>query len=185
MSCKTGVVKKLDFFEVIEKRRSTRAYLDKEVEEEKLQKVLEAGNAAPSAGNLQAYEIVVVKSKRQKVAISGAAHGQTFIAQAPVVLVVLANQKRSATKYGKRGSDLYAIQDSTIAASYMQLAATALGLSTCWVGAYDDAAVAEAIGADMSKGFKPEAVLPIGYSKETPRPTPRRKLSELIHKESL
>jgi nitroreductase len=175
----------MEFFDVVSRRRSVRNYLNKEVEEEKLQKILEAGNAAPSAGDLQAYEIVVVKNHDQKEALSKAAHGQEYIAQAQVVLVVVANQKRSANRYGKRGRELYAVQDATIAASYMQLAATALGLSTCWVGAYDDAAVAEVVGADMSKGFIPEAILPIGYSKESPNATPRRKLPDLVHQEKL
>jgi nitroreductase len=162
-----------------------RSYKDKEVEDEKLQKILEAGNAAPSAGDLQAYEIVVIRNREQKKALSKAARDQDFIAEAPVVLVVVANQKRSAQRYGKRGAELYAVQDATIAASYMQLAAAALGLSTCWVGAYSDAAVAKVVGANMAEGLIPEAILTIGYTDMSPRATPRRKLSEIVHKDRL
>nr|MDO8098148.1 nitroreductase family protein [Candidatus Njordarchaeota archaeon] len=175
----------MDLFETIKNRRSVRSYKDKEVEDEKLQKILEAGNAAPSAGDLQAYEIVVVRKQEQKEALSKAALGEDFIAEAPVVLVIVANQKRSAQRYGKRGAELYAVQDATIAASYVQLAATALGLSTCWVGAYNDAAVAKVVGANMSEGLIPEAILPIGYANESPRATPRRKLSEIVHQGKL
>jgi nitroreductase len=175
----------MDLFEAVKDRRSVRSYKDKKVEDEKLQKIIEAGNAAPSAGDLQAYEIVVIKKREQKEALSKAALDQDFIAEAPVVLVVVANQKRSAQRYGKRGAELYAVQDATIAASYIQLAATALGLSTCWVGAYNDAAVAKVVGANMAEGLIPEAILPIGYANESPRATPRRKLSEIVHQGKL
>jgi nitroreductase len=175
----------MEFFEVVAKRRSVRDYLDKEVEEGKLQKILEAGNAAPSAGDLQAYEIVVVKEREKKDALSKAARGQRFIAQAPVALVLVANQKRSATRYGERGAGLYSIQDATIAGSYMQLAATALGLATCWVGAYDDKRVAKVVGANIEEGMIPVAIIPVGYTSESPSTRPRRKLSDLVHRDKL
>jgi nitroreductase len=185
MTFMIGEMRKMDFFDVVANRRSVRAYLDKKIEEDKLQKILEAGNAAPSAGDLQGYEIVVVKDQKQKEALSKAAFGQPFLVQAPVVLVVVANQKRSATRYGERGAKLYAVQDASIAASYMQLAATALGLASCWVGAFDDKDVARVVGANIDKGFMPEAMLPIGYPNQSPRATPRRKLSDLVHQEKL
>jgi nitroreductase len=178
-------MRKMDFFDVVANRRSVRAYLDKEVEEDKLQKILEAGNAAPSAGDLQGYEIVVVRDQKQREALSQAAFEQRFIGEAPVALVVVANQKRSATRYGERGAKLYAVQDASIAVSYMQLAATALGLASCWVGAFDDKGVANVVGADINGGFMPEAILPIGYPNESPRATPRRKLSDLVHQAKL
>jgi nitroreductase len=177
-------MRKMDFFDAVANRRSVRSYLDKEVEEDKLQKILEAGNAAPSAGDLQGYEIVVVRDRKQKEALSHAAN-QPFIAQAPIVLVVVANQKRSAQRYRERGAKLYAVQDATIATSYMQLAATALGLASCWVGAFDDNGVASAVRANINEGFMPEAVLPIGYPNQSPRATPRRKLSDLVHQGKL
>ena len=175
----------MDLFEVIKKRRSVRSYLDKPVEDEKLQAILEAANAAPSAGDLQAYEIVVIKSAKQKEALVKAVPRQKFIAEAPVVLVILANQKRSSERYGERGVKMYSIQDPTIAVSYMQLAATALGLATCWVGAFSDSAVAPVIGADISKGLIPVAILPIGYPNQSPNVAPRRMLSDLVHNERL
>jgi nitroreductase len=175
----------MEFFDVVAKRRSVRAYLDKEVEEEKLQKILETANAAPSAGDLQAYEIVVTKERERKLALSKAARGQPFIAQAPVVLVLVANQKKSATRYAERGTGLYSIQDATIAGSYIQLSATALGLATCWVGAYDDKSVAKVVGANMEEGMIPVAIIPIGYTKESPAARPRRKLSDLVHQDKL
>jgi len=175
----------MDLFEVIKKRRSVRAYIDKKVEDDKLRIILEAANSAPSAGDLQAYEIVVVKDNEQKEALSKAARGQNFIAQAPVALVLVANQKKSATRYSERGAKLYSIQDATIAGSYIQLAATALGLATCWVGSYDDKSAAKVIGADMQEGMVPVAIIPIGYTTESPSPRPRREMSDLAHQGKL
>ena len=175
----------MDLFEVIRKRRSVRAYVDKDIDDERLQSVLEAANSAPSAGDLQGYEIVVVRTREQKEALSKAAFDQRFIAQAPIALVLVANQKKSSTRYGERGAKLYSIQDATIAGCYIQLAATAIGLATCWVGAFDSRGVAKVIGANMEEGMVPVAVIPIGYSSESPKATPRRKLADILHQERL
>ncbi len=171
----------MDFFEAVKKRRSVRVFQEKNVEEEKLEKILEAANSAPSAGDLQAYEIIIVRDEKRKQLLASAALGQDFIAEAPVALVVLADPPRSAWKYGKRGSELYSIQDATIAGAYIQLAAVALGLSTTWVGALDDEEVKKIVGAPVEA--KPVAIIPLGYAGEAPAPTPRRRLSDLAREE--
>ncbi len=170
----------MDFFEVIKKRRSVRAFQEVEVEESKLRIIFETINSAPSAGDLQAYEVFVVRSESKKRELAKAAFGQDFIASAPVVLVFCANPKRSAWKYGKRGEKLYCIQDATIACSFAHLSATALGLASVWVGAFSNSEVLKIIGAE-DKDLVPIAILPIGYPAENPSPTPRRQLYDLIH----
>ena len=112
------------------------------------------------------------------MALAHAALYQFLIAQAPVVLVFCANQARSAAKYRKRGARLYAIQDAMIACAFAMLAATALGLSTVWVGDFDDAAVQRVLGCP---DLLPVAILPIGYPAEEPEPTPRRSLIDRVH----
>lgn len=170
----------MEFFEVLKQRRSVRAFKDKPVEEDKLKQILEAANSAPSAGNLQAYEIVVIKDNKKRAALSGTSTlGQKYIGEAPVVIVFCANPARSG-KYGSRGAELYCIQDATIAASYAQLAATAVGLSSVWIGAFDPEAVSRLINA---RHVIPVVLLPIGYPDEEPAPRPRRKLDELVHNE--
>ena len=166
----------MDFFSVVQGRRSVRAYAQRAVEEDKLRRVLETVNQAPSAGDLQAYEIVVVSDSDAKAALARAAHGQDFIFEAPLVLVFCANAERSSGQYGRRGADLYCIQDATIAAAYAQLAAVALGLSTVWVGAFDESAVARVVG-----GLKPVCIMPVGYRAEDPNATPRRPVEDLVH----
>lgn len=168
----------MDFFEVVKNRHSIRRYEDRPVDPDMLSRILEAVNAAPSAGDLQGYEIVVVTDQSVKEALAAAAYGQSFVAQAPVVLVFCADHLLSASKYGKRGSELYAIQDATIAAAYCQLAATAMGLASVWVGAFDTQAVARAINAPEQ--ITPIAIVPIGYPAEEPTPTPRRSLDDLL-----
>jgi nitroreductase len=169
----------VDLFEAIRKRRSVRAFTPQAVEAEKLAQVLAAANAAPSAGNLQGYEIFQITRKETRIALARAALDQLFIAQAPVALVFCANPARSAAKYRKRGESLYAIQDATIACAFAMLAATALGLGTVWVGAFNDAAVERVLGV---RDLSPVAILPIGYPAEEPAPTPRRSLDDLVHR---
>lgn len=169
----------MEFGDVLSNRHSIRSFQEKKIEEEKIRKILLAANGAPSAGNLQGYEIFLVEDKEIKEKLTEAAFGQDFITQAPVVLVFFANPARSGAKYGSRGENLYSIQDATIAASFTWLAAVDLGLSTVWVGAFEDEKVRKILGADLA--WQPIAILPIGYPAETPFAHSRRKLSDLVH----
>lgn len=169
----------MDFFKIVEDRRSMRKYAETPVEEEKIHKILETANKAPSAGNLQGYEIYVVRKLEQRQALVNAAWDQGFLAEAPVVLIFCANPSRSQEKYGERGTSLYCIQDATIACAYSQLAAKALGLDTVWVGAFDEAAVSEI--AHLPPNLRPVIMLPIGYAGRVPSVRPRRELGDLVH----
>ena len=168
----------MDFFELIRARCSIRAYQPRPVEAGKLTRILEAANRAPSAGNLQAYKIVIVHDAATRKALSRAALHQDSLAQAPVVLAFLAHLDASAAKYGNRGATLYSLQDATIACAYAQLAASALGLGSVWVGAFNDEAVGDAL--KVRAGWRPVGLLSIGYPAETPEPTSRRPLNELV-----
>ena len=174
----------MDVLSAIDKRRSVRAFKPIPVEQEKLTRLLNAANLAPSAGNLQGYEIVLVRDAARRERLARASFDQGFVSQAPICLVFLANPKRSATDYGERGKRLYCVQDATIAVSYAQLSATALGLATCWVGAFDDSLVLEAVEAKRT-GLIPVAVLPVGYAAEKPIAAGRRELEDLIHEETI
>jgi nitroreductase len=169
----------MDYFRLIRERRSIRAFAPKPVEEHLLRQVLEAANAAPSAGNLQAYEIFVVRKPEDRKKLAEAALWQDFIAAAPVVLVFCANPARNEARYRQRGQRLYSIQDATIACTFAMLAVTALGLASVWVGAFRDDDVRQVIGAPSH--MQPVAILPIGLGAESPGPTPRRRLRDLVH----
>ena len=169
----------MDFFELIQHRHSVRLFTTQPVEEQKLGAILEAANSAPSAGNLQAYEIYKVSDPARLRLLARAALDQDFIAQASVALVFCANPRRSAGKYGERGTNLYCLQDATVACTFAHLAAVALGLASVWVGAFDEEGVRRAIG--VGDDLLPVAILPIGYPGEQPKRTTRRSLSDLVH----
>jgi nitroreductase len=151
----------MEFFEVIRKRRCVRKFKKMDVSDGLIEKILDAGRMAPSAGNLQSWYFVVIKDKETKKKLMRAAVFQKFISDAPVVIASCANTRRSSLAYGKRGRDLYSVQDATIATQNMFLAATALGLGACWVGAFKEKKVQEILS--LKKHFRPIAIMPIGY----------------------
>lgn len=169
----------MDFFKLIHQRRSIRAFQPEKVPESLLQKIYEAIQQSPTAGNLQAYEVFLVEQKQVLRRLAQAALQQEFIQEASVALVFCANPAQAGSRYGTRGETLYSLQDATIACTYAHLAAAALGLGSVWIGAFDDEAVWRAIGSP--KGLRPVAILPIGYPAENPPPTPRRNWKEFIH----
>jgi len=166
----------MDFFEVIEHRQSVRKYLPRPVEETKLQQILKAVNGAPSAGNFQAYEVYVVRGQERTQALAGMTFDQKFIAEAPVALVFCTHAARCQYEGIQ---DIMAMQDASVACTFAMLALEALGLATCWVGAFVPAKVAAHLG--IPDGQVPMAILPIGYANETPERTTRRELSDLVH----
>lgn len=173
----------MDVFETMVARRSIRRLHSDPVPSPTMDRILEAARQAPSAGNRQAFEIVVVRDPRRRIALARACLEQWFIAEAPVVLVFVAAPARNRSRYGRRSAELYAVQDATIACAHAHLAATALGLGSCWIGAFDDASVSELVGAEGDE--RPVAILPIGRPAEGPSPMPRRPIADLVHPERL
>jgi len=170
----------MDVYEAIVSRRSIRAFKLDNIPEKILNKILEAAWWAPSAGNLQAREFILVTDPELKRKLCNAALGQSFIEEAPIDIVVCANERRSAQRYGQRGKELYCIQDATASVQNILLAAHALGLGTCWVGAFSEENVSEAL--NLPNGVKPIAIIPLGYPAEHPSVTPRMRLKDLVHK---
>lgn len=159
-----------------------RRFEPRPVEPEKLEEVLAAVNGAPSAGDLQAFEVVCATRQEVRKALSDAALKQAYIAEAPVTLVFFTHPLRSSGVYGLRGADLYCVQDATIACAFAHLRAADLGLGSVWVGAFDEKAVSQAVNAP--DGLRPVALLPIGYPAETPGPTPRRGINAIVRREN-
>ncbi|HWR35287.1 MAG TPA: nitroreductase family protein [Clostridia bacterium] len=165
----------MEFFELIENRQSIRVFQARAVEEVKLQTILQAANSAPSAGNFQAYEIFVVRRQEQRDILTRATFGQNFIAEAPVLLLFCMNPARCTYD----GPALFALQDTTIACTFAMLAIQAAGLATCWIGAFSPENIAKTMS--LPQGLTPVAILPVGYSAETPERTTRRSLNDLVH----
>jgi len=159
-------------------RRSVRDFMPDEIPEEHLNLMLEAMRWAPSAGNLQPWRFYVVKDREKRRELARAALGQDFIADAPVAIVVCAVPEESSWRYGKRGSQLYCIQDTACAVMNLMLSATALGYGSVWVGAFDEKEVSRAISAPASE--RPVAIVPIGKPRHLEPRTKRKSLSEIV-----
>lgn len=165
-----------DLFAVMAKRRSTRKFSDKPVETIKIDKVIAAADTAPTAGNYQGFEIFYIKSPEKKKLLVQACNKQPYV-DAPVVLVFCKNPSRVKFDFSEYILKKFAIQDATLAAGYSQLAAQALGLSSIWIGMFDEQKVMDIIGTNLV----PSSVLCIGYPKQTKFPKPRRNLKDLVH----
>lgn len=169
----------MEFFETVERRRSIRGFVrDRAVEPEQLRRVLDAARRAPSAGNRQPWRFLIVREAVTREALAVAAHDQMFLLDAPLVIVVCAEPERSAERYGARGRNLYCLQDTAAAVTHLLLAATALGLGSCWVGAFDEDEVVGILR--LPRDLRPVALIPLGYAAEDPAPTSRREHDEVV-----
>jgi len=173
---KGAEVSESDIFRIISTRRSTRKFSKTKVEDWKIEKILAAADTAPSAGNFQGLEVFYVKSKKAKEALVEAANRQPFV-NAPLVLVFCMNPSRVKMNFSPEMLAKFSLQDATLAASYSQLVATALGLSSIWIGMIDEDKVKQVLGTDL----RPSSILCIGYPDVRKSPKSRRKLKDLIH----
>lgn len=143
-----------------------------------LQELLEAARWAPSAGGLEPWRFVVITAASTRVQLAAAALAQKFVAEAPAVIVICAVPEESARFYGERGRSLYCLQDTAAATQNLLLAAAARGLGTCWVGAFDESQVVRLLA--LPSGWKPVALIPVGYPAEPPPRRRRRPLAEVV-----
>lgn len=118
-----------DFLSFVTGRSSVREYDGEPLPKEQIEYILNCARTAPSAGNLEAWDVVVVTDREIREALAEAAFDQKHIEQAPLILAVCSNYVRSMSRYGERGI-LYALEDATIACTYMMLAAHAKNLQT-------------------------------------------------------
>ena len=148
------------FEDIIDSRKSVRNFSSRKVSFKKLNKIWLDGLKGPSAGGLKSFTINWVTGTKEKNELAKASYNQDFIAEAQVIFVFSALAKECVKHYKTRGK-LYAIQDATIACTYAMLSAQAQGLSTCWIGAFDEKKVSKVL--KLKKDCKPVALLPIGY----------------------
>lgn len=171
----------MELFEAIKSRRSIRKFKEDIPDDESIERIIEAGIWAPSAGDLQSWNAVIVKDEQTKVRIALAAYVQEFIAKAPVVIVMCANRANAGARYGERGRELYCIQDAACATQNMMLAAYALGLGAAWVGAFKDEDIVNLL--NLPDYLRPVALIPLGYPDEEPETPPRRNVEEAVRNE--
>jgi nitroreductase len=166
----------MEYFELIEKRYSVRNYKNNPVEEEKLLKVLEAARLAPTAHNNQAFKVVVIRTAGREAELKKIYHGDFFV-QAPIVLGIFSIPEKN---WVRSDGINYSYVDSAIVADHIILAATDLGLGTCWIGAFNPQAARDVVG--LGKGFEPVAFTPLGYpgSSDVNNVKKRKPLDEIV-----
>jgi nitroreductase len=165
-----------ELFSVMAKRRSTRKFSSNPVEKWKIDKILAAADTAPTAGNYQGFEIFYVTDNKKKEELVRAANNQPYV-NTPLLLVFCMNPDRIKLDFSKKVIEKFSVQDATLAAAYSQLAASALGLSSIWIGMFDENQVKKIVGTDL----RPTSLLCIGYPMKKRGPKTRRKLKDLIH----
>lgn len=171
----------MDVLEAIKGRRSIRAFKSKDIPEKIVEKLIEAAIEAPSAGNIQPWDFIIVRKPQIKMRLAEAALEQAFIEEAPVVIVVCANENSSSQRYGARGKTLYCIQDTAAATQNIHLAAYSLGLGTCWVGAFKEEKAREILR--IPEEIRPVAIIPVGYPDEAPVQPSRKSINRVVHYE--
>lgn len=168
----------METIRAINERRSIRKFKNIDIKENILSILLNAAQMAPSAGNMQGRDYIIVTDEKIRQQLVKASSNQKFIEQAPIIIVFIANIERSSERYGKRGI-LYAIQDATASVMNMMLVAQDLGIGTCWIGAFDEDSVKAILRIPIN--LKPVAIIPVGYPDETPSAPQRMDIEKLLH----
>lgn len=165
----------MEVYEAIRTRKSVRAYLDKQIPDNVLHRVLEAARLAPSASNRQEWRFVVVRNAETKRSLAAIADGQDFIADAAAILVRCGIDDGKIMRCGQRACPI----DVAIAIDHITLAACAEGLGTCWIGHFDEEPVKVLLG--MPSNVRVIELLPIGYPLDaSPKNKTRLTLDEIV-----
>lgn len=164
----------MELLDVIKNRYSVRGYKSDEVDEEKLNFVLEAARLAPTAANYQPFKLLVIKTKGREEELKRIYPVDWFV-QAPIVICAVALPNEAwVRKDGKNYVDV----DTAIAFDHLILAATSQGLGTCWIGAFDIDAARKVL--DVPDDALPLIFTPLGYPDAEPRNTGRKSMEELV-----
>jgi nitroreductase len=169
----------MDIYETIRERTSVRAYRQDEIEESKIDRILEAARLAPSGKNGQPWTFIVVRNEETRKKLVPACKNQAFIGEAPVVIVACGHEERAYQKMGGYWNSTPV--DIGIALEHLMLAAAAEGLGTCWIGAFIESDVRDILG--IPEDVKVVALTPVGYPAAEKTHRPRKSLEEIIMNE--
>ena len=170
-----------DFLDFLKSRSSVRVYEGGSLTDDEIDYILRCAGTAPSAGNLESWDVIVVRDPEVRTALAHASFDQNHVEQAGTIFVVCANYVRSMSRYGERGI-LYGLEDATIACTYMMLAVHARKLHSCWTGAFDDDEVREIL--DLPQHIRPVALLVVGRGYPPALTTTRMDRGEHIHQDT-
>ncbi|WP_461612429.1 nitroreductase family protein [Clostridium sp. Marseille-QA1073] len=164
----------MEYFEVIKKRHSVRSYKSNEIEQEKLEMILEAARLAPTAVNWQAFKVIVISTKGREEELKKIYKTDWFV-EAPLILGVCSIPKKC---WSRRDGKSYSDVDAAIVMDHIILAATDLGLGTCWIGAFESQAARDIL--ELNPSWEPIAFTPIGYAKETTFKKVRKPIEDIV-----
>lgn len=169
----------MDFLELVKERYSCRNFSTKEVEKEKIEKILEAGRYAPTARNLQPQRILVLTEKEQ---LEKLGRCTKYGWNAPVVMIIFYDQSVSY-KRDKYDNKEFGDIDVSIVTTHIILEAQNLGLGATWVGSFDPQRLLEIY--EVPKNLMPVAILPIGYPTQEAKPSElhfqRNEISDFVY----
>ena len=167
----------MDFLELARKRYSVRSYKRDPVEKGKLERILEAARLAPTAVNIQPFQLLVIHTAGRESELLQIYNKKWFV-QPPMVICACGIPGKSWVRNdGKNYNDV----DVTIVMDHLILAATAEGLGTCWIGAFDPVAAKKLLG--LPAGVEPIALTPLGYAADKAPAKKRKPLADLVRYE--
>jgi nitroreductase len=164
----------MEFYDVVKSRRSIRGYTDQAIETEKLDRIWTVVRQAPTACNLQPFRVLAITSPKMRSAVCEC-YPRPWLAQAPMIVVVLANRETCWKR--SNGQSIYEV-DAAIVMDHLILAATAEGLGTCWVCAFDQVKLQRTL--ELEANWLPVALTPLGYAAAAPTEFVRKDLSDLV-----
>jgi nitroreductase len=172
----------MDFWQIVKERFMCRSYLDRDVPKEVLDRILAVVDHLPSAGHTQPQEFIVIRNQNTKERLAVAALGQRYVAEAPLVIVVVSDTRRSRQRYGRRGEEFYSIVDGAFAAMLLMLGCINEGLGAAFVGAFDDDAVRAVL--QLPNVVRPIGIISMGYCAEKGEKLSRLPKARIIHYET-
>ncbi|SKC76081.1 nitroreductase family protein [Maledivibacter halophilus] len=180
----------MNFNDIINERRSVRSYLEKNVCDSLIYKILEYGHSAPSAGNIQPWEFIIIRDEDRKKKIVDTTYigndsvngkSQDWLLSAPVFIVICGNRHRIEERYGKEAAKSILYLDTSACVENMLLGAVYLGLASCYVSGFRTKELSETLS--LPRDYEPIAIIPIGYSSEVCFKRPKIDIKEIIHYE--
>jgi len=166
-----------DLLERIAGRRSIRSFTDREIEGDRIRKLIEAAIYAPSGGNIQAWNVVVLQGAGNIERIKAASPG--LLGNPSALIIFCADKRRAYELGGELGRDTLSIMDIAIAAQNICLEATDLGLGSCMIRSFNQNAVRELL--ELPEAMSPELIISLGYPLDIPEPPPRRSVEDTIY----
>lgn len=164
----------MDFLDLVKSRYSVRAYKNQPIEDEKLQIILEAARLAPTAVNYQPFKVIVIHTEGREEELKRIYQAEWFY-QAPLIICVCCEPQNA---WVRRDGKNYVDVDATIVMDHIILAATSLGLGTCWIGAFNTEEARKIL--ELPDDVEPLVFTPIGYPADEIEEKTRKELSEII-----